>query len=338
MNDDLDVALVIPAHNAEHTLEPCLAAVVPLLDRELREIIVVNDGSSDRTPEIAARHPVRLVHGSGEGPGAARNRGWRETEAALVWFVDADCVAEPDALPRLRGVLEATGCAGIGGTYTNRSPDSLLATLIDEEIAARHREMGERVDYLATFNVLYRREALDKVGGFDEKLARAEDVDLAWRVLGAGGVLRFERTSRVAHFHERRLWPYLKTQAANGYWRTRLYAAHPGRAGGDSYSGWLDHLPPALALAALGGLALAPLLGSIAPPLLAALLATALHAPLARRIGRARGPRHALAFAALAAARSLARGLGLAVGAAALLRTRGGTTAPLGNDGGGGLT
>lgn len=325
MNGATDVTLVIPAHNAESTLEPCLAAVVPLLERELSEIVVVNDGSCDRTPEIAARFPVRLIHGSGEGPGAARNRGWRTSDAGLIWFVDADCVAESDALPRLRAMLEASECAGVGGTYTNGSPDSLLATLIDEEIAVRHRKMGERVDYLATFNVLYRRDALEKVGGFDEQLARAEDVDLAWRVLRAGGELRFERDSRVAHFHERRLGSYLSTQAANGYWRAWLYGAHPQRAGGDSYSGWLDHLPPALALVALGGLALAPLIGSSSPALGAALLATALHAPLALRIGQSHGPRHGVAFALLGAARSLARGLGLAAGAIALLRVTGKT-------------
>jgi glycosyltransferase involved in cell wall biosynthesis len=315
----LDVALVIPAHNAEATLQPCLEAVVPLLERELAEIVVVNDGSSDRTAEIAAHYPVRLVHGSGEGPGAARNRGWRTTEAELVWFVDADCVAEPDTLPQLRTVLEATGCAGVGGTYTNGSPESLLATLIDDEIAARHGEMGDRVDYLATFNVLYRRDALDKVGGFNETLARAEDVDLAWRILRAGGELGFASTSRVAHFHERRLWPYLKTQAANGYWRALLYASHPRRAAGDSYSSWLDHLPPVLALAALAGLALGPLVGP-APALAAVALTAGLQAPLALHIGRARGWRHALAFWGLGTARSLTRGVGLALGAAVALR------------------
>ena len=317
-----DVALVIPARNAERTIEPCLRAVVPLLDRELAEIVVVDDGSSDATAAIAERFGVRVIRGGGEGPSAARNRGWRATTAPLVWFVDADCVAEPDALPPLLDRLERSGCAGVGGTYTNASPDSWLATAIDDEIAIRHAAMGERVDYLATFDVLYRREILEKTGGFDESLVRAEDVDLAWRILASGGELRFARASRVAHYHERRLLPYLRTQAANGYWRTWLYASHPKHAGGDAYSSWVDHLPPVLALAGAGALAAAPWLPTAGVAGLAAVATAALQLPMARRVADRHGPSHGAAFALLGTARALARGVGLALGAAAVFVER----------------
>ena len=313
-----DVALVIPARNAERTLDACLRAVVPLLDRELREIVVVDDGSTDATAAIAARFPVRVVHGSGEGPSRARNLGWRTTAAELVWFVDADCVAEAGALPPLLELIERTGCAGAGGTYTNASPESWLATAIDDEIAVRHAAMVESVDYLATFDVMYRREVLEKVGGFDESLVRAEDVDLAWRILAAGGELRFTPRSRVAHFHEERVLPYLRTQAANGYWRTWLYASHPEHAGGDSYSSWVDHMPPVLALAALGAAALAPWWPTAGLAGLAAASTAALQWPMARDLSARRNPSHGAAFAVLATARALARGLGLALGAGAV--------------------
>jgi len=313
-----ETALVIPAHNAKHTIGPCLDAVVPLLGRELSEIVVVDDGSTDRTAQIAARYPVQVVRGEGEGPSAARNRGWRATSAERVWFVDADCVAAIDALPQLVEVLEASDCAGVGGSYANASPDSWLASLIDDEIALRHDAMSERVDYLATFNVLYRRSALDKVGGFDETLIRAEDVDLAWRLLAADETLRFVRESRVAHFHERRLWPYLRTQAANGYWRAWLYGTHPEHAGGDSYSGWTDHLQPPLALVAAAAFCSTPWLATAGIAAAAALATAALQWPIAMRLGERRGALAALRFGAVGCARSLARGLGLALGTIAV--------------------
>lgn len=73
-----DVTLVIPGRNAAATVRACLDSVVPLLESgQLTEIIFVNDGSTDGTEAIVAEYPVRQLQGAGEGPGAARNRGWR---------------------------------------------------------------------------------------------------------------------------------------------------------------------------------------------------------------------------------------------------------------------
>ena len=122
----------------------------------LKEIIFVNDGSTDNTAEIVSRYDVRCINGPGQGPGAARNLGWRAAKTSLIWFMDADCVAEPDALSILLQHMEDPKVAGVGGSYGNMHPDSLLACLIHEEIVERHRTMPPEVNYLATFNVLYR--------------------------------------------------------------------------------------------------------------------------------------------------------------------------------------
>ena len=89
--------------------------------------------------------------------------------------------------------------AGVGGSYDNAVPGSLLACLIHEEIRCRHLAMDpEAVDYLGSFNVLYRREILERVGGFDESefngpgAPGAEDADLSFRVAELGFRLRFE--------------------------------------------------------------------------------------------------------------------------------------------------
>ena len=93
------VSLVVPGRNCASTVRQCLSAVAPLLDGgRLGEIIFVDDGSTDETANIVAEFPVTYVKGSGRGSGAARNLGWREARHPLVWFIDADCVTEPDAL------------------------------------------------------------------------------------------------------------------------------------------------------------------------------------------------------------------------------------------------
>jgi len=148
------VSLVIPGRNCAETLEKCLNSVVPLLERgELQEILFVDDGSTDNTAEIARRYPVQVITGAGGGPGAARNLGWRQAQGASIWFIDSDCVAEPDALQKLLLHLNDPEVAGVGGSYANLYPDSLLATLIHEEIIARHRRMPQEVNFLGGFNV-----------------------------------------------------------------------------------------------------------------------------------------------------------------------------------------
>ena len=78
--------------------------------------------------------------------------------------------------------------------------------------------MGTRVDFLATFNVLYRRAALERVGGLDERYLKAQDAELSFRVMDAGYDLHFEFASRVKHYHEAHWLKYLKTQQRQGYW------------------------------------------------------------------------------------------------------------------------
>lgn len=309
------VSLVVPARNEVRHLAHCLASAVDSLARgEIEEIIVVDDGSTDGTRELAERYPVRVLAGTGEGPGAARNLGWRAARTPYIWFVDADCALREDSLAALLAHFEDPEVAAVGGSYGAPLEDSWLARVIQEEIAERHARMPAEVDFLATFNVVYRREVLAHLGGFDETLKKAQDAELAYRAKAAGYRLRFERRSRVDHFHESKLAAYLRVQRAQGYYRVKMYVKHPSKVGGDAYSGPADYAQPPLAMISL---ALAPTL--VAGPwallewaTLAALLA--LPAPMGRRLQvRASDPRM-LCYVPLAVLRAYARGLGMTSG------------------------
>src|SRR5690606_31520058 len=123
-----DVTLVIPARNSAGTIRPCLEAVVPLKrSGAVSEIIVVDDKSTDETRQFVSRYPVRCLEGPGLGAGGARNVGWRAASTSMIWFVDSDCVAHPEALAHLlRGIQRDDSLGGIGGSYGNMRPDSLL--------------------------------------------------------------------------------------------------------------------------------------------------------------------------------------------------------------------
>ena len=251
------ISLVIPGRNAAATLELCLQSVVGLLEtNQLEDIFFVDDQSSDESLEIAESFSVRCLRAEARGPGAARNTGWRASTSDLIWFIDADCVAEPDALSILVAHTTSPGVAAVGGSYENLHPESLLASLIHLEIVERHSRMPAEPDFLASFNVLYRREDLMRAGGFDERLKKAQDADLAFRVRELGGTLRFDRRSRVGHHHATHLNHYLATQSRQGFWRVFLYSKHPRATLGDAYSQVVDHLQPPLAVLAVVSLPL----------------------------------------------------------------------------------
>jgi glycosyltransferase involved in cell wall biosynthesis len=310
----MKVSLVIPGRNVSGTIKRCLESVVPMLGQSgLEEIIFVDDGSIDSTAEIVQNYPVRYLWQETQGPGAARNTGWLTAKGELIWFVDADCIAEPDALTILLEHMKNPQIVGAGGSYGNAHEDSLLASLIHEEIVERHRRMPLKVNFLATFNVLYQRDILKRVNGFDEKYLKAQDAELAYRIRQAGGKLAFDQRSRVKHHHPVKTTSYLRTQYSQAYWRMYLYARHPGKMMGDSYSSIVDHMQPILAVAALGILFFClflPLFGIFS---LIAILLLIAQLPMTFRLTKRCGILYLL-FAPMSFIRSFARGIGMTAG------------------------
>jgi len=317
------VSLVIPGRNCAATIRQCLDAVVPMLERtRLSEIIFIDDGSTDDTAGIVAEFPVKCINGGGRGPGAARNAGWRAAQYPLVWFVDSDCVAEPDALDLLLPAMADPEVGGASGSYGIMNPESLLACLIHEEIIERHRAMPSRVDFLATFNVLYRRSVLEQVGGFDERFLKGQDAELSFRVMAAGHQLGFVFDSRVKHYHATSWRRYLRTQRQQGYWRVWLHMSHRGHSAGDSYSRLLDHLQPPVAMAVLVSSPLLLLSVWRWIPIAFVLLLAMAQAPLTLRLGARTGSAKYLMFGVMSFVRAFWRGVGMVQGTLNYVFTR----------------
>jgi glycosyltransferase involved in cell wall biosynthesis len=321
------VALVIPGHNCAATVEACLRSVVPLLEQgRLREIVFVNDSSSDDSvARVEQFANVRVVQSPRRGAAAARNAGIAATESELVWFIDADCVSAPDALDLLELQMDRWEAAAVGGSYSNLHPGRLVADLIHEEMVARHEAMGSLVSSAITANFLCRRDVLVALNGFDESLRLAQDLDLAYRIVGAGQRLAFEANSRVGHFHETRLLAYCYKQARQGYWRMHLYARHPTRMTGDTYAGVVDYAQPPLGLLALGGAVGAAALSKLALRRAALLLGVSsagalclLQLPRAAQLVHRTGRLRYAGYVPFGMLRALFRGAGMVSGSVAV--------------------
>jgi histidinol-phosphate phosphatase family protein len=155
-----------------------------------RRVLVVDDRpQSSRPAPLIGRQPagVELVPGPARGPAAARNAGWRAASADWVAFLDDDTVPGADWAAQLDADLAAApdDCAAVQGTI--RVPLGSGPRPTDWERNVR----GLETALWATADMAFRRAALESVGGFDERFARAyrEDCDIALRLLDAGWTL-----------------------------------------------------------------------------------------------------------------------------------------------------
>lgn len=246
-NNHPRISVVVPAYNSEQTLHLTLIALKgQLYPADKYEIIVVDDGSTDSTAEIAMRRGVKVIRQSNKGPAAARNRGWTEAKGDIVAFTDSDCVPAKNWLEAIDYNLSSKGIEAVGGSYFLMNVDSPLARLIQYEIEQRHEHIPFQADFLGSFNFAVRKEALEIVGGFNETFRQAsgEDNDLSYRLRKQGCKLGFDKNIIVGHFHREDLRKYFKDQYRHGVWRVLLYKYHPVMVKGDGYSGLVDHLQP----------------------------------------------------------------------------------------------
>jgi GT2 family glycosyltransferase len=313
---------VIPARNAQAILGPCLEALAAgRAEIDLRQIIVVDDGSTDGTAARARVAGARVLRQPGRGPAAARNAGARAASGEVVVFLDADCVPEPGCLAALLAPFTDAAVTGVRGSYTSRQRGR-IARFVQLELEEKQARMlaSHEICVVDTACAAYRRAAFWGYGGFDERFpaTSAEDVDLSFRMAAAGERLVYAPAARVRHQHPDDLRRYLWRKLRFGYFRAQLYGRFPGRVQQDGYTPRLMPLQIALAGVLSAAVLLSPWVAAAPTLALAAALGfLALSGPMVRRAWAT--DRALAAFVPLLLfGRSLAQGVGLAGGLAAL--------------------
>lgn len=224
------VSVVVCAYNAADTLEDNLTSLENLTYPDF-EIILVNDGSRDRTGEIARQHPrVNLVEVPNGGLSAARNIGLSHATGDIVAYTDADTRVDRDWLtflvqPFLRGDVVASGGPNVVppddppmAQCIARAPGGPTHVLLDDRTA----------EHVPGCNMAFRREALLAVRGFNPIYLRAgDDVDVCWRLQAAGGMIGFAASALVWHHHRSTIRAYWRQQVGYGEGEKWLMAHHP---------------------------------------------------------------------------------------------------------------
>jgi glycosyltransferase involved in cell wall biosynthesis len=313
------VSVAIPAYNAQKTIGQAAAQSLAQAKGSLEvEVIVVDDGSTDNTADVAASAGAQVIRQHNSGPASARNTGWKSAKGSLICFTDADCIPSPDwMINLLEGFTDMT-VGAVAGSYDIANDNSWLARCVHQEIIERHSRMGSSIRAFGSYNVAIPRYVLEATGGFDPsyRTASGEDNDLSYRIIQKGWRIAFRPQAKVAHHHPERLWRYLKEQYRHGFWRAKLYKEHPNMISGDDYTRLRDKFEPILVLGITGFSVLA-LLGitSFVWPLFAILLAYAcIHLAWPVRWWLGGGKAEALPYAGVTFLRGFARTIGLCAG------------------------
>jgi glycosyltransferase involved in cell wall biosynthesis len=203
----LSVSAIVPCYNGERWLGEALESI-RAQTRPVHEIIVVNDGSTDQTGDIASSFGARVVeHETNLGNGAARNSGIRAATGEAIAWLDADDTWRPSHVEIVAGLLERhpDAVAAFGAVQVFGSGDRLILGYVPITGAAEEALTEAFRDWLhTTISAIVRRSALLAIGGFDESERYAVDFDL-W--------LRLAREHRfVATDHVSADWRWHDTQ------------------------------------------------------------------------------------------------------------------------------
>lgn len=250
----------MPAFNAEATIGTALRSLLSQESAFTREIIVVDDGSTDRTAEIAASfEAVRVISQANAGPAVARNVGADAASGNIVLFIDSDCEASPDWLDTMLEPFADDRVAGVKGAYRTRQTE-FAARFVQLEYEDKYDRMARRefIDFIDTYSAAFRREVFATSGGYSSAfpIACAEDVDLSYRLERSGAKMVFRPSAIVYHRHPDRLGAYLKKKFRFAMWRVLAVKRNPEKLISDSHTPQLMKLQ-ALAAPAVAALAVA---------------------------------------------------------------------------------
>ncbi len=191
------VSIIIPALNEEKYIEKCLKAINELdrINLEL-EVIVIDNGSKDRTVSIARECGAKVFVKTGMNISALRNYGVSISKGDLIAFIDADCEVAKDWLSQALKTMTVESADVVGNFYTAPKESGWIGRTSD--MITKKKHAGD-IKYFPAGNMFLSRSCFEAVGGFNISLETSEDVDLCHRLRDKG--YKLCQTSDLCSIH-----------------------------------------------------------------------------------------------------------------------------------------
>ncbi|VAW42774.1 Glycosyl transferase, family 2? [hydrothermal vent metagenome] len=199
------ISVIIPVHNGGQLFDRCLTALQQT-HYDSWECIVVEDGSSDNSVEIAYGHGVRLLSGMKQrlGPAQARNIGAQVAQGEILFFVDADVLVQPGTVGHVAATMRADpDLAACFGSYDDQPSATNFLSQYRNLLHHFVHQQG-KIDASTFWSGCgaIRRELFLAMGGFNEQLYKRpsiEDIELGYRLQAAGHRVQLEKLLQVKH-------------------------------------------------------------------------------------------------------------------------------------------
>jgi O-antigen biosynthesis protein len=235
------VSVVVCSYNGDATLEECLRSLQSL-DYPSYDVILVDDGSTDSTPQIAQRFPwVRYIHQENRGLSFARNVGAQAASGAIVAYTDSDCVADEKWLHYLISAMLDQQVEAIGGPNVPPPSDGWTAQCVAASPGGpSHVMLDDRfAEHVPGCNMAFDRQKLLDLGGFDAQFGVAgDDVDICWRFIDQGMRIGYAPAALVWHHRRSTVGAYLRQQKGYGRSEAMVYFKHPARFNAAGQARW----------------------------------------------------------------------------------------------------
>ncbi len=235
------VSVIVPVYNAREFIGKCIEALIDqTFQHDNYEIIVVDDGSTDRTNDIVKNYPVKYIYQENHGPASARNNGADKAKGEIVIFTDSDCVPDKNWISEMLKPFEYPDVMAVKGAYRTEQR-SIVARFAQLEFEERFEmlEKVESIDMVDTYSAGFRKDVFLKMGGFDTSfpVANNEDTELSYRMSERGYKMVFNPAAIVCHLkHPDSVKKYARLKFWRGYWRMIVYRKFRDKMVKDTYT------------------------------------------------------------------------------------------------------
>ncbi|MDE6067036.1 MAG: glycosyltransferase [Duncaniella sp.] len=228
-------SVIVPVYNRIGEVEDLMASLEAQTSKDF-EVIIVEDGSTQRCEEAVRRHPgvrSKYFYKENEGRSIARNYGMERAEGDYFIFFDSDCVIPPAYFETLARELDSNPVDCFGGpdaahesfTTTQKAINYAMTSLLTTG-GIRGGKVSLEKFTPRTFNMGFSREVYDKVGGFREMFS--EDIDMSTRIRNAGFSMALIRPAYVYHKRRIDLGKFFRQVYVFGMSRITLHLLYPG--------------------------------------------------------------------------------------------------------------
>ena len=238
------ISVVVCTYNGSRTIRDTLSGLAQL-DYPDYEVIVVDDGSTDKTAQITAEYSVLLIRTPNRGLSAARNTGMGAATGSIVAYIDDDAYPDPHWLRYIAWTFLNTEYAGVGGPNIPPPGDGPIAECVAHAPGGPVHVLisAKEAEHIPGCNCAFRKECLEAVGGFDPIFRSAgDDVDLCWRLMERGWKLGFHPAAMVWHHRRNSLRAYWRQQIGYGKAEALLERKWPSKYNAAGHVTWVGKL------------------------------------------------------------------------------------------------